>query len=70
MFTKFERPPDPLVVTPRLRNWHAKVVAAEQAVADAERATTTAKDPASQTIAFRELKTKRRALKQAYRNPA
>jgi len=70
MFTKFERPPDPLVVTPRLTQWHAKVVAAENAVADAERAMTVAIDPASQTIAFRELKSKRRQLKQAYRNPA
>ena len=69
MFTK-PKSPDPLVATPRLRDWHAKVVAAEKAVADAERAMTAAPNPASQTIAFRELKAKRRALKQAYRNPA
>jgi hypothetical protein len=69
MFTK-PKSPDPLVATPRLRNWHAKVVAAQKAVADAEQTMTAATDPASQTIAFRELKTKRRELKQAYRNPA
>ena len=69
MFTK-PKAPDPLAATPRLRNWHAKVVAAEKAVAEAEQAMSTATDPASQTIAFRQLKTKRRELKQAYRSPA
>lgn len=69
MFTKPEAP-DPLVATPRLRDWHAKVVAAEKALAEAEQAMAAATHPASQTIAFRELKAKRRELKQAYRNPA
>ena len=51
MFNRPQRAPEPLVESPRLKQWHAKVVAAEKAVAEAELATAAAKDPASQTIA-------------------
>jgi hypothetical protein len=68
---KIDNPADPFRETgPRLQAWHANVLAAEKAVADAERALTDAKDPASQTLAYRNLRSKQYALRQAYRTPA
>ena len=70
MAAQSEQRTDPPPATARLNTWHTNVVAARQAVADAERALTAVPDPQAQAMAFRNFQSKQHALKQAYRSPA
>ena len=55
-------------LSPSHERWHAKVVAAQNAVVAAEKALPLVKTPAEQTLAYRELREKQHALKQALRS--
>ena len=48
--------------------WHAKVVAAQKDLSEAEKALPLARTPAEQTLAFRDVKAKQHALKQILRS--
>ena len=55
-------------LSPIHERWHAKVVAAQKDLAEAEKALPLARTPAEQTLAFREVKAKQRALNQILRS--
>ena len=48
----------------RIDRWHEKVVAAQNAVAEAEKNLSAASNPVEQTLAFRELTARKQTLQQ------